>query len=305
MAKFCVCTAGGENLGQSVCDAILMSANKLLFKEKLNADGAVAGIDFSTSPFDQTAWDAYLQASPLKNRYLLGDGVDDYSFEMNEREAVETANAVSYKVRDGHIDVTYNIFGSRGASTRLFQKYKALECLNLGINIIDDKGQVAGVEDGDNLRLIPIDSLQVRYGAQQNSGQIAHVIVQFRIPHTFDFGTVRLYQAGTADLNPLDLRPIINLEGEFANTPVATDTTLDLKIGVDSAKFGFDPYVGMGASNFTVTVDGTPNVVTAVAETADGEYTLTLTSAVASAEVVVVNAVLSGYEMSPLTVTIA
>jgi hypothetical protein len=305
MARFCVCTAGGENLGQSVCDAILMSANKMLFKEKLNADGSVAGIDFSTSPFNQSAWDAYLQATPLKNRYLLGDGVDDYSFEMNEREAVETANAVSYKVRDGHIDVTYNIFGTRGASTRLFQKYKALECLNLGINIIDDKGQVAGVEDGNNLRLIPIDSLQVRYGAQQNSGQIAHVIVTFRIPHTFDFGTVRLYQAGTADVNPLDLRPIINLEGEFATTPVALDTTLDVKIGVDSAKFGFDPYVGMGVSNFTVTVDGSPNVVTAVAETADGRYTLTLTSALSSAEVVVVNAVLSGYEMSPLTDTIA
>ena len=305
MANFCVCTAGGENLGQSVCDAILMSANKLLFKEKLNADGTVAGIDFSPAPFNQAEWDTYLQAVPLKNRYLLGDGVDDYEFEMNERESVETANAVSYKVRDGHIDVTYNIFGSRGASTRLFQKYKALECLNLGINIIDDKGQVAGVEDGDNLRLIPIDSLQVRYGAQQNSGQIAHVIVQFRIPHTFDFGSVRLYQAGANDVNPLDLRPIINLEGEFANVPAATDDTLDVKIGVDSAKFGFDPYVGMGTANFTVTVDGSPNVVTAVAETADGEYTLTLTSALASAEVVVVNAVLSGYEMSPLTVTIA
>ena len=241
----------------------------------------------------------------MTNRYLLGDGVDDYEFEMNERESVETANAVSYKVRDGHIDVTYNIFGVRGASTRLFQKYKALECLNLGINMIDDKGQVAGVQDGDVLRLIPIDSLQVRYGAQQNSGQIAHVVVTFRIPHTFDFGSVRLYQAGSADVNPLDLRPIINLEGEFAVTPVATDTTLAVKVGVDSAKFGFDPYVGMGASNFTVTVNGTPNVVIASPETAPGEYTLTLTSALASSDVVVVNAVLSGYEMSPLTVTIA
>lgn len=305
MAKFCECTAGGENLGQSVCDAILASANKMLFKEKLNADGTAAGIDFSTSPFDLTAWNTYLQATPMKNRYLLGDGVDDYSFEMNEREAVETANAVSYKVRDGHIDVTYNIFGTKGASTKLFQKYKALECLNLGINIIDDKGQVAGVEDGDNLRLIPIDSMQVRYGAQLNSGQIAHVIVTFRIPHTFDFGTVRLYQAGTADYSPLDLRPIVDLEGEFATTPANTDTTLDVKIGIPSSKFGFDPYTGLATSNFTVTADGTPNVVTAVSETADGEYTLTLTSAVSTGEVIAVALDVTNYEMTPFSVTIA
>jgi hypothetical protein len=302
---FCDCSVGGHNLGQSPCDPILASANKILFKSKLDANGDIAGIDFASgnAPFDASFWADYLQASPLRNRYLLGADVDDYGFEMNDSERVETANKVSYEVHKGHIDVTYNVYTPKGASTKLFQKYKSLECGNLGINIIDDKGQVAGVQDGDIMRLIPIDSLEVKFAPTQNSGTVSHLIIMFRIPLTFDFGTVRLFQFGSADLNPLDMMPIVDVVGsDLAGTN--SSAVMTLKVGFDSAKFGFDPFTGLLATNFTATRGGSPIVVSSIVETADGEYSLTLASANTTADVMVVNLVANGYEMNALTVTI-
>lgn len=305
MAEFCECGSGGENLGQAVCDAILASANTMLFKERLNADGTVAKIDFSAGPFNQAFWDTYLQATPKRNRYIVGSGVDDYEFEMNERENLETANAVQYKIRNGHIDVTYHVFGAKGASTRLFQKYKSLECLNLGVNIIDDNGRLAVVQDGTDALLIPIDSMQVRYGAQTNGGQVAHVIVQFRIPHTFNFGSVRLFQPDlSTDLDLLDIRPILDV---FSSDLTATNASADVGITLtqDSSLFSGLPFVGQGVSNFGVTINGAAGVVSSVTESSDGVYVLTLSAPVVTTDVVVISLLASGFEMSPASITVA
>jgi hypothetical protein len=305
MGKICECTAGGNNLGQAVCDAVLQSWNKTLFKERLNANGTIPKLAFTTTvgAKDLAFWNTYLQASPFRNRYILGDGIDDFEFEHNEREAVETANAVSYKVRDGHIDVTYNVFGSKGASTKLYSKYKALECLNLGINIIDDAGQVAGpVDSADDMLLIPIDSLQVRYGAQQNSGQIAHIIVEFRIPFTFDWGSVRIFQYDkSTDINPLDLRPIVDVNGTLT---ASAGTTIEATLKLDSSQIGGHPLVGLGLANFTATLNGSSETLVAVTETADGVYSITTTSTLASSDVVALTLVASGFEMPVITATV-
>lgn len=304
MGKICECNAGGKNLGQANCDAILASWNKALFKERINADGSVAEIDFSSGPFNQAFWDTYLQASPMRNRYILGDAIDNFEFEMNERESLETANAVEYKIRDGHIDITYHVFGTKGASIKLFSKYKALECLTLGINVIDDKGQVAGPVDAaeEKMRLIPIDSLQVRYGATQNSGELAHVIVEFRIPHTFDWGSVRIFQPGAADISPLELRPIVDVNGSLA---VAAGTTITATLSQDATQLGGQPFVGLGLANFTATVNGSPETLVAVVETADGVYSITTTSTLVSTDVVTLDLVAQGFEMPTLTETVA
>jgi hypothetical protein len=304
MGKICECNAGGKNLGQANCDAILASWNKALFKERINADGSVAEIDFSSGPFNQSFWDTYLQASPMRNRYILGDAIDNFEFEMNERESLETANAVEYKIRDGHIDITYHVFGTKGASIKLFSKYKALECLTLGINVIDDKGQVAGPVDAaeEKMRLIPIDSLEVRYGATQNSGELAHVIVTFRIPHTFDWGSVRIFQPEAADISPLELRPIVDVNGSLA---VAAGTTITATLSQDATQLGGQPLVGLGLANFTATVNGSSETLVAVSETADGVYSITTTTTLVSTDVVTLDLVAQGFEMPTLTETVA
>jgi hypothetical protein len=303
MGKICECNAGGKNLGQANCDAILVSWNKALFKERVNANGTIPSIDFSTGPFNAAFWATYLQATPMRNRYILGDSIDDFEFEMNERESLDTANGVSYKIRDGHIDVTYKILGTKGASIKLFNKYKALECLNLGINVIDDKGQVAGPVDatGENMLLIPIDSLQVRYGATQNSGDLAHVIVTFRIPHTFDWGSVRIFQPEAADLNPLELRPIVDVTGSLS---AAAGTTIVATLTQDATQLGGQPLVGLGLANFTATVNGSPETLVAVSETADGVYSITTTTTLVSTDVVTVSLVAPGFEMPVISDTI-
>jgi hypothetical protein len=313
MGKFCECTQGGANLGQANCDAVLASVDKMLFKARLNADGSIPAIDFSgaAGSFDAPFWATHLQATPLANRYLVGAGVDDYEFEMNDREVVETANAVEYKVRDGHIQVTYNVFGAVGASISLYNRYKQLECGNWGINPIDDKGQLAGVLDGTDMRLIPINSVQVKYGAQQNTGQVAHVMITFRIPHTFDWGSVRLFQPNVSagDLNLSEIMPIVplNLSGI-----AATDSSADVDVTVfqeatqissGNGQAGI-PMVGLIPSNFVVTRNGSPVVVSSVTETADGVYEITLATSNTTGDVLTVQVVAQGFESSVSTITV-
>lgn len=300
----CKCLSGGSNLGKSTCDPILQSANRFLFKERVNADGSIPAIDFSPSPFTESDWETHTQATPLRNRYLLATNVDDYSWDNTEAEEVETANAVNYKVRDGHTEVTYNLYD---ATFKQYDKFKALECLKLGINIVDDAGQVAGKYlTDDTLGLIPIDSFRVRKQATANSGQIAHLVITFRIPHTFDLGSIAIYKPADADYSALDLLAISDL---IASDLVATalSAVITVNIGNDSTLLGFDPYVGLVNTNFNITVDGTPATISTVTETADGEYSIELSTAVASGEVVSVASIdVNGAELlNPISVTVA
>lgn len=310
MGKFCDCTAGGANLGQANCDAVLGSVNKMLFKQRLNANGTIPFIDFSgdAGDFDAAFWATYLQANPMQNRYIVGADVDDYEFDMQDQETQETANKVAYKIRDGYTQVTYNVFGAKGASLSLFNRYKQLECGSWGINPIDDMGQIAGAVSGDEMRLIPINSAQVKYGAQQNSGQVAHVMITFRVPHTFDFGTVRLFQPNVTagDLDLLEVAPIVPLK---AFDIAAADASADVDITVFQESTQLisgntttgQPQVGMVAANFTVLRNGSPIVVSSLVETADGVYTLTLASVNSTLDVLEISAVQTGFELAAVT----
>jgi len=313
MGNFCDCTSGAKNLGQANCDAVLASIDKILFKQRLNADGSIPAIDFApaNAPFNAAYLATYLQATPMRNRYIVAANVDDYEFEMNDREVVETANSREYKVRDGHIQVTYNVYGAVGSSISLYSRYKQLECGEWGINPIDDKGQLAGVLDGTDMKLIPINSVQVKYGAQQNSGQVAHVMITFRIPHTFDWGSVRLFQPDVeaGDLNLSEIMPIVplNLSGI-----AATDSSADVDVVVfqeatqissGNGQAGI-PMVGLIPANFVVTRNGSPVVVSSVTENADGDYTITLATANTTGDVLTVQVVAQGFESSVSTITV-
>ena len=298
----CKCLAGGSNLGKSTCDPILQSANRFLFKERVNADGSTPLIDFSPSPFAESDWETYTQATPMRNRYLLAVNVDDYEAEPQEAEEVETANAVNYKVRDGVTEVTYHLYD---ATFKQYSKFKSLECLNLGINIVDDAGQVAGKYVSETeLGLIPIDSFRVRKQMTTNSGNVAHLIITFRIPHTFNLGDVAIYKPEDADFSALDLLAISDL---IATDLVATATSpiVTVNIGNDSTLLGFDPYIGLVAANFVFTVDGSPATIVDVTETANGEYSIEFNAAVTAAEVVSLTAInVNGAELlAPISVT--
>ena len=295
MGTLCKCTSGGNNLGQSPCDPILRSVNAFLFKEIINVDGTIPSIDFTPSPFNEAAWEVYTKASPLRNRYLLGVGVDDYEWEQQEAEVVESANKIERLVMDGFTQITLNIYN---ASFKQYEKFKALECLKLGINPIDDAGQVAGVDLGDKkLGLIPIDSFRVRKQATQNSGVASHLVITFRIPHTFNLGSIRLWQPASEDFSPLQLLPIADVEvTDLAATNASAIVTF--KVGFDSSRFGFDPFVGLAKENVTITVDGVAATIDELTETADGEYAAELSSPVATGEVVSATAITArGFEL--------
>ena len=284
MGKLCKCTAGGENLGKSPCSPILQSVAKMLFKERLDSGGAVAEVDFS-GEINEAFWNALIKATPMRNRYLLADGVDEWTWEQQEAENVESANNVQYKVRDGHTEISFVIYES---TFKQYDSFKALECLKLGVLMVDEAGQVAGLgRDDEKMRLIPIDSLRVRKTVTQNSGEVAHILITFRIPHQFNIGDIRIWIPEGEDFNPLELLPISDvIASDLAAT--ATSDIVTFKLGHDSTKLGFDPFVGVGKDDITITVDGTAATITTLTETSDGVYSALLSAAVASSEVVAI-----------------
>lgn len=300
-SNFCACKSGGENLGKAVCDTLMDSWFSMLFKERINANGAVAGIDFTTPPANDAFFATYLQALPKRNRYFVGLGIDDYTFEQQDREVVTTANAVSYKVRDGHTEITYNILE---ASPEQYRRYKALECLKLGINPIDQNGVLWGIKDGNILRTIPIDSFAVKYAPNQNSGVVSHVIVTFNIPHTTNAGQFKGWVPSSTDANPLEFRDIVDVTGSGL-TATNASANVGLTLSQASSSFGALPFVGAELSNFTATVNGSPAVITSVNETSDGVYAFVMANALATTETLVISFTAVGFEMSPVSIVVA
>lgn len=312
MGKFCKCTNGGVNLGQAKCDKGLASWNKVLFKHRLDADGTPASIDFSgaAGTFDAAFWGALTGANPMQNRYLVSKEIDDFEFEHQTREVKETANGVEYKVRDGNIHISANIYN---ASPELYQRYKELECGRWGFLPVDDNMALGGSlnEADQSMSLIPINSVSVRYANTQNSGEVNHLIIEFRIPHTFDWGSVRLFQPNieAGDMDLMDLMPTVPLG---ANTIVAADASDEVTINITENASQFlsgaptsgIPFTGLVAANFTVTRNGAPVVVASATQTTFGTYELTLASANATNDVLVISASVSGFELAAVTITV-
>jgi hypothetical protein len=315
MGKFCDCAVGGALLGQANCDAWMRSWNRPIFKKRLDSDGSVAKVDLSgvEGDFDVQFWATLTGANPLDNRYIVGGLIDDLALEMQAAEVVETANKRTFTVHNGYTQVTWHVFGEGqdGASMDLFSRYKTLECGDWGILPIDDNGALAGDLTGTDMKPLPIDSVQVRKGFSMNSGTVAHVIVEFRIPHTFDWSNVKMFvpNVGAGDLDLLDLRPTVPLVDKNILTANASEF-VTFTLFKSAAKFSSGnvaagiPYLGLQQSQLTATVNGGAVSVVDLVESGGGTYVAELASPLAVNDVLILKVVTPGYELLPVTHTV-
>jgi hypothetical protein len=311
------CRVGGTYLGQDNADYVIKSIDKLVIKSITNADGSVPSIPLSgaAGTYNDLFWQALFQAANPKNRYFVTGNVDDYDQVPQDHEWVDTANAIQYKVRDGHIEVEFNVYGSpNGASISAFRRYKALmECGQVGVMFIDDCGALVGkYNNGANtLGLIPINSVQVLPMPSLNSGQVAHINVKFRIPHTFNYGSLTAFipdvAAGDLDLStvsPIVPLKVTNIAAADASDVVTFNVFAEAtQVNAGSTQTGV-PQLGVIAANVTVTRNGAPVVVSALTDLADGNYSATLASDNTTGDELTVQVVQVGYESPQVPYTV-
>jgi hypothetical protein len=316
MGKFCDCAVGGALLGQANCDAWMRSWNRPIFKKILDSDGSPAKLDLSgaAGTFDQTFWDNLTSAVPLfDNRYIVGGLIDDLALEMQAAEVVETANKRTFTVHDGYTQVTWHVFGEGqdGASIDLFARYKTLECGEWGLLPIDDNGALAGNLKGTDMKPLPIDSVQVRKGFSMNSGTVAHVIVEFRIPHTFDWSNVKMFvpNVEAGDLDLLDLRPTVPL---VANNIVTSNGSefVTFTLFKSAAKFSAGnvaagiPYLGLQQGQTQAQINGSGVAVVDLVESGGGTYVAELATPLTTGDVLTLKVAIAGYELLPVNHTV-
>jgi len=317
MSNCLSCKLEGTNLGQAQGDRAIKSIDKFVFKRKTNQDGSIPSIPLTgaAGSFDAAFWAAYFQANPNANRYFPTGNIDDFDQVPQDHEWMETANAIQYKIRDGHIEFEFNVFGSpNGASISAFKRYKSmLECGDLVFYMIDDCGHLVGSYDSQNVAMkgIPMNSVQVLMMPTKNSGEVAHINVKFRVSHTFAWESLGVFlpdvAAGDFDLS--EVAPIVplNLSG-IAATDASADVDVVVfqeatQISSGNGQAGI-PMVGLIPANFVVTRNGAPVVVSSVTENADGDYTITLATANTTGDVLTVQVVAQGFESSVSTITV-
>jgi hypothetical protein len=312
----CKCTSSGMPLGQAPLDSVIKDFKKILFKEKLNADGSIPFLDMSgaAGSYDAPYWATYLQAANPQDRYFVTGYIDDVTPETQDGEYLETSNKVEFQITPEYIQVTMKVFGSEGvgSSTDLMRRYERLLCLDLGINIIDGCDHLVGQFDDDKMKLIPINSMKIKPMPAVKGESIAHIEVSFRIPPTFRWSNVDVFvpneEAG--DLSLSELRAVVPLNLVSVTT---TDASADVDVTIYQSTSTYasgqtqvgTPHVSLVAGDFTVTVNGAPVVVSSLVNNMDGTYTLTLASALATADVVVISATQAGYELAPVTTVVA
>lgn len=308
----CKCTSSGITLGQSPLDTVIKDFKRILFKERLNSDGSIPYLDMSgaAGSYDAAYWAQYLQAANMQNRYFVTGYIDDVTPETQDGEYLETSNKVEFQITPEYIQVTMKIFGSEGvgSSTDLLRRYERLLCLDLGINIIDGCDHLVGQFDNDEMRLIPINSLRVVPRPAVKGESIAHIEVLFRIPPTFRWSNVDVFvpDEDAGDLSLSELRAVVPLNLISVTT---ADASADVDVNIYQSTSTYasgqtqvgTPHISLIAGDFTVTVNGTPVVVSSLLNNMDGTYTLTLASALATADVVVISATQAGFELAPVT----
>lgn len=311
----CKCTSSGVPLGQSSGDVVLKAAKKILFKERLNSDGSIPALDLSGNVGTYTAqwWAQYLQAPNMRDRYFVTPYIDDVTPETQDAEYLETSNKVEFEITPNYIQWTMKVFGSEGvgASTDLMRRFERLKCLNLGMLIIDDCDHLAGEVVGDEMRLIPIDSLRVVPRPAVKGESVAYIEVSFRIGVNFKWSSLDVFMPNedAGDLSLSEIFPVVPLSAINITT---ADTSADVDVTIYQSTSAYasgqtqvgTPHLSLVAGDFTVTKNGAPVVVSSLVNNMDGTYTLTLASALATADVVVISATQAGYELALVTVVV-
>ena len=258
----CKCGEGPGNTGLTKCNQLPAVTKKYLFVPLFDDDGNRNFLDPQT-----------LTAIAMNDLINEDDSSKRY-YPTLEVENVTSERADPIIVQDGVRTVESFMVEAPAEYLRKMQEWR---CQNMGYYVIDKAGGVIGEVNPkapDEFRPIPIQKGTFYAGLMTvQDGQFQMVRLLWNVADTFNDANLRVLTAEETDVEFLELKGLLDVNGDFSSTPLTTTTaTVALTFDYGTAKQA-QKAVGFVLADFTLDnlTTGLPVVITSVTETVPGE----------------------------------
>ncbi len=285
----CNCEVGLGNTGLPGCIPIAGVTKKIIMLNYYDNDGNVNEVD-CTDTFDKAYFDAKANDSDTSKRwYTLPEikNVDDVKADSIFESFNDGSNLL---IQEG----TRTFTGVMPKQSPAFLgKLKEARCVAIGVYIIDKDGNLIGNGSTDG-KLQPIRVDNNTWNAVLTKA--TDTTVQ-KIALTFEYSRLerdedlRMITSDSFTYDVLGLQGVkdVNLVGLAVTLPSQIDFTAETIYGSQCALVKVQGLGDPTLTDFTVTVDGTPETILTVVEATPGVYTLGITASLTGGEVVVVD----------------
>ena len=291
----CNCDSGLFNLQSADCLAKPSIIRKFAFVEYYKSDGTVNGIDLN-SAFGETEIDALLAQTNPKLRWFLSDEISNFVTERADPNT-ETIDNVNYILSQGIRTMSGDFLAS---STELAKKINSNNCVTMGVFLIDDNNQIAGIHSRDGF----LDPIKLEKNA---FGKVVFATESniFKVSYSSTWGKNVLDGNLKVLATSVEFDSKKGLIDVSSSATSAAVTSLTASYAINNGSANGIPLTGLVSGDFTVyneTADASVTITTAV-EDPDGTYLLSFTAQTA-ADVLRVSATKAGFDIATVKVTV-
>ena len=298
MADLCECGGGLSSLRRPRdCRDFLKKAVHIMPIQK-KAGGTKNSIDVSTVPVPESVFKTMFTAPGAERLHIIYD-IKNTAFETQDGTTEDWADGTSSKIRDGHLQMTFIV---PETDIMFIGNSSDLECKNPDLYLYLADGSIVGYGDRDTigsdqkLYPLPVDRWEVVETPLTTDDGVAKVEITVMFSNTMSYKKWIVLKPSQHEFDESE-----NYEAKLANVALGSTATTASAIEVEVTLDGYDilgnkvPKTGLEISDFIVNVNGTPDVLSAIAEV-NGVYTLTFSTPQSSTDVVTVElAPSSGY----------
>lgn len=233
MAVTCSCTTQPGNTGTPNCKTLSKVTSMIMAVRMTADDGTDNQIDLSV-PLNQAFFDALLQNSDPSKRW----------FPIGELETVvqERAESITQTYDSGTIkkiqDAQKNFTSIKPeVEYALFGKIKQMECLKMGVYLVDIDSQLIGQLSSDGGFLNPLEVSQGSWDARMSEAtdtKIVEMMLNFQFAKSVKDEDLRLIVPSEMDnIDLLQSEGLLDVNGTYTS-PTTTTVTAKLELDYSS-----------------------------------------------------------------------
>lgn len=233
MAVTCSCTTQPGNTGTPNCKT-LSKVTSMIMAVRMTADDGTDNTILLATPLNQAFFDALLQnADPSKRWYPIGE---------LETVVQERAESITQTYDSGTIkkiqDAQKNFTSIKPeVEYALFGKVKQMECLKMGVYLIDIDSQLIGQLSTDGLNLNPLEVSTGSWDARMSEAtdtKIVEMMLNFQFAKSVKDEDLRLIVPSEMDnIDLLQSEGLLDVNGTYSG-PTATEVTAVLTLDYSS-----------------------------------------------------------------------
>lgn len=302
MAYICSCDEYIQNFGQPSCIPSSGKPVKLIFVKYRNNSGVINSIG-NDDVLDLTYFNGKLSAS-LDQRWYITPTIKTVE-DVREEVVTQDIEGFQYAVRDGIRNFTGTFYGSV-ANPKFEEALRSLGCEEMGYFMIDLKGNIIGDDSTtDELKpfLVERSTFKTLYRPATDT-EVQNIMFSFSLSNLMLDQNINFIPATSMAVNPLSLESLRTINSSSASGISTTAFTVSLSYIYGTA-FVKVPLVGAVVGDFTAynVTDTASITLTSVTENPDGTYAFVM-PAQTSADVITLSLAKTGFEMTPLSITI-